>query len=208
MRYQGVDDNAFRLQVAEIHAEALPKALALNLAVARNGELAPMLERLVIELSGRLATRAGTAQVNRLTGYLRIQLNYRLLKDKPEELRGTYLHELAHIVATLVHKENCHHDRRWKAIAIALGDNGERCHDMDVSAFRQKRKPPVRFEYTCACENRTWKLTKGKHEKYQHYKAKLGKKIYFCPTCKQGLDPTQQALLQYVANIVNEHEKK
>lgn len=199
MRFIGVVDKEFQALVEAAHAEMLPKLLEMNNAFVKNGLVHQMLERLVIDLSPRLRTRAGVARTLMDLNSGEIQLNYRLLKKNPQEIRSTYLHELAHVVANLSYRRCMGHSKGWQRIAIALGDDGGRCHKMDVSEFRQKRKPAKRYAFHCEC--REWMLTKGRVNKHLEYKAKYGRNPYSCPSCKKGLEVAPEALTQVIENV-------
>ncbi len=202
MKIEGVKDLEFQAAVEAAHAEGLAKALELNCAMARNGELGPRLERLIVEFSGRLATRAGQAELNRTTGHMKIKLNYRLLKANPDQIRSTYLHELAHIVANLTWNDNCGHDQRWKRVAKALGDDAGRRHDMDVSALKPKRKPLVRYAWSCGC--RQWMLTRRKHDAGIDYQARNGRSRYSCPSCKGKVLPPDNMTVSLLKIVVDQ----
>lgn len=49
-----------------------------------------------------------------------------------DEVRDTILHEIAHALAWELHKENCGHDERWKAICGHIGARPDRTYDEDV----------------------------------------------------------------------------
>jgi predicted SprT family Zn-dependent metalloprotease len=75
-------------------------------------------------VSHRMTHKAGSCYGNiiKLSGYF---------FSKPEnahELRSTTLHELAHALVGTYHR----HNHVWRAMAIALGDDGGRCHSMPV----------------------------------------------------------------------------
>ncbi|MBL9155841.1 MAG: SprT-like domain-containing protein [Verrucomicrobiales bacterium] len=85
-----------------------------------------------------------------------IELNPRL-QDLPEdrrdaELRNTFLHELAHLVAfaRVGRKRIAPHGPEWRQACHDLGIPGEdRCHALDFQPRRHAKK----FAYTCpACE--------------------------------------------------------
>ena len=45
-----------------------------------------------------------------------------------EQMRDTILHEIAHALAGPRHG----HSRKWRKIALRIGCNGQRCHDMQL----------------------------------------------------------------------------
>jgi len=52
--------------------------------------------------------------------------------NSEEEVRDTILHEIAHALAWIRHRENCGHDARWKAICVEIGARPDRCYDEEV----------------------------------------------------------------------------
>ena len=63
-------------------------------------------------------------------------------------IKYTTLHELAHAFAYLYDK-SIGHNKVWKQIAIALGDDGKRCHDYARPINASVRKPTKRTECIC-----------------------------------------------------------
>lgn len=178
MKFTGVKDPEIQAMIEAIHAEAVAKAIKpkkrwagkASVYTARpETEGTEFLERLEVELSTRLSVAAGYAQLNYITGEMKIKLHYRLLKDKPEQLKATYLHELAHILANRWYGYACHHDVNWKQVAILLGDNGERCHNMDVAAFRPARRARKRYVYACTGCPKQYQLTEMRHKRMMLY---------------------------------------
>lgn len=97
-------------------------------------------DKLTVKLSTSLSICAGKAKLKKDT----IDLNYRLLKNNPAEIRDTFGHELAHLVEYWTYK-TVGHGIPWKNIMLRLELPPKRTHDLDVSAFRPK------FTYSCAC---------------------------------------------------------
>lgn len=200
MKFLGIEDKALEAKVLEIHAEAVKLAAkpakkycgreSLGNPKRAQFEGTEFLDRLQIEFSPRLATCAGRAEVNYLTGAIKIKLHYRLLKDNHKELRATYLHELAHILAAMWYGYSCGHDDNWRQVAVLLGDDGGRCHSMDVSAFR---RPGKRYAYRCSCQE--YQLSPAKHRNalrvFEHY----GYMPYSCKLCKSRLVHVQQPVI-------------
>lgn len=132
-----------------------------------------------VELNTRMRTNGGTARLIGDMGF--IQINYRLHKDNPSELKKTYLHELAHILQRYRHgygKSVKSHGKEWQQIMRELGQEPEVYHKMDVSAYRNKHK---RYKYSCGC--RDWNLTARKHNKNVRH----GGEIYSCRSCGEKL---------------------
>lgn len=150
-----------------------------------------------VELSERMGTCAGKAMMKaerkdpnakwrRTYNWFQIRLNARLLTINLDELIPTYLHELAHIVANLMMEHQCGHGPAWKMVMGALGEPADRCHDMDVSAFRKVQK---KYDYACTECYKDFEMTKIKHTKQQdalstgswRYKCKCGGMIKHLP---------------------------
>ena len=55
-----------------------------------------------------------------------------VLLNPEEEVRDTILHEIAHALAWIRHRENFGHDWRWKKICEEIGARPERCYDEEV----------------------------------------------------------------------------
>ncbi len=199
MNFSGIADKEFQAAVEAAHAETLPKLMALNCAYVKNGEIHHLLNTLQVYLSNTMRTTAGRAHIYQNLGSGMISLHYRLLKTNPAEIRSTYIHELAHIVANLIYKKNVGHSRRWVNIAIALGDDGGRCHKMDTSEFQRPRAPQARVEFECECK--TWQLTKQRLKRHLEHKARTGRCAYSCRKCKASLEVVPMALVAYVEQM-------
>lgn len=59
---------------------------------------------------------------------------------------NTIAHELGHIIGFYTGWFK-NHDRKWKAVCIALGGNGERCHDQEVTYARNVKQ--YKYDTTC-----------------------------------------------------------
>jgi|13_taG_2_1085334.scaffolds.fasta_scaffold05866_6 SprT protein len=132
-----------------------------------------------IKNSGRLKTSAGNATIYRIKNCGIIKMNKRLFNSTVgiKEFENTFSHELAHVIANIIHNCNCGHDARWKRTHIALGGNAKRTHNYDVSHLRPTKN---RFDYKCNCQ--IFKLSAVRHNKMQNGKAK-----YYCKKCKEYL---------------------
>lgn len=60
-----------------------------------------------------------------------------IARRSPAEMRNTLLHEIAHALAGPSHG----HDRTWRAHALQIGCNGQRCHKMELA--------PRKWSYVC-----------------------------------------------------------
>jgi predicted SprT family Zn-dependent metalloprotease len=61
-----------------------------------------------------------------------------IARGSPEQMRDTVPHEIAHALAGPRH---CH-SSKWREIALRIGCNGERCHNMDLA--------PPKWIYRCS----------------------------------------------------------
>jgi predicted SprT family Zn-dependent metalloprotease len=100
---------------AEAHAIALPTTIAESVL------------RLPVTFNGRLRSRAGQARFRYGLPHS-IELHPKLRDAEPDELRETFLHELAHVLAGA----RAGHGPTWRVIARGLGSTGERCHSIDA----------------------------------------------------------------------------
>lgn len=116
-------------------------------------------------------TTAGTANYRTWV----IDLNPILLNENVEEMIGdTVPHELAHLIDYQLYPENFDvrygqkrslHGPTWKSIMVALGCSPDRCHNMDTSRAKVRRKA----QYTYVCDGCGNELTMGpvRHKKEQ-----------------------------------------
>lgn len=195
-------DSRFEGEVLRIHTECL------KVIEQKYPETLEAIENLSVELNTRFATRAGSAQTNLVTKKVEIKLNYRLLSENFEEIKNTYRHELAHIVASLKYNANCGHDYRWKSIAISLGDTGERCHKMNVAKFR---KPARKEKWECGCQSWEFSVRISNHMKKYVLSFGPGYKCWSCQKplvhesiahfVKAWLEGRQKVLTEKVASI-------
>lgn len=119
---------------------------------ARDLGLEPLARAVSVSWNPRMRTAAGRAYAKDWV----IELNPRL-QDLPEEsrdaeLRATFLHELAHLVAfaRVGRKRIAPHGPEWRQACRDLGiPDEDRCHALDFQPRRIARK----YAYTCpACD--------------------------------------------------------
>lgn len=141
-------------------------------------------DKIDVDLSEKMGTCAGRART--FAGHTAggIKLNARLLAINPDQLIPTYLHELAHVVANLIYKQNCGHGPLWKKVMFVLGVSDERCHSMDTSAFAKRQR---RFLYECMKCARPFHLTLVRHKKQQARLSAHGSGAYLCK-CRGNLE--------------------
>lgn len=168
--------------IKQVHTEAIELLNAkINKQYILNTNAYNIIE---LEYSNRLSTSAGKAYTKRGTDYGKIKLNYRLFKDFKDNqelkknLKNTYIHELAHVLANRLHGCSQGHNSRWRNIFKIMGGNGETYHTMEVNHLRPSHLKRV-FKATCNC--RTHNLNRT-----QYNKAKLG--ILSCTLCKGKLN--------------------
>lgn len=105
-----------------------------------------------------------------------IALNEALL-DHEEDLRSTFLHELAHVLAERLHYPNgggaCHHDYRWKSIARQLDRTAARCHNYSYIKRKSRSRNVVYQCTSCGEELRVAKRLK--HDGTKHYHPPCGR---------------------------------
>lgn len=121
-------------------------------ALARDLGLESLARAVSVSWNARMRTAAGRAYAKDWA----IELNPRL-QDLPEErrdaeLRATFLHELAHLVAfaRVGRKRIAPHGPEWRQACRDLGiPDEDRCHALDFQPRRLARK----YAYTCpACD--------------------------------------------------------
>jgi predicted SprT family Zn-dependent metalloprotease len=118
---------------ARLQAEGRARAQGLGLPA--------LAARLQMRWHRRLRTTAGMARVREAL----VLLNPRLLAF-PEELRRTFLHELAHLVVheRFPKRRTSPHGAEWRQACRDLGLPGEpRCHDLPLAPRRTVRRNHV-----------------------------------------------------------------
>lgn len=87
-----------------------------------------------------------------------IELNSKLFTiGTKQDVRETFLHETAHILADLYYSRDCNHNWRWVRMARLLGDTGDRCHDYDYLIAERK---PRSLTYVCTICNQVYHRAK------------------------------------------------
>lgn len=71
-----------------------------------------------------------------------------IARGTPVDMRNTLLHEIGHALAGPRHG----HDKIWRAIALQIGCNGERCHNMELA-------PPT---WVFGCSTGCWQVPRFK----------------------------------------------
>ena len=122
-----------------------------------------------IEVKFNLRGRsAGQAIAKRKFGSFTTEYSVRFNRDMIEGsgfehiLEETVAHELAHIVCYVTGKDNGH-GKVWKAVCIALGGSGARCHREEVTPARITEQ----FLYNTTC-GKVVKVGKIRHNRIQN----------------------------------------
>ncbi len=137
------------LRKPEMPAASLPSGVDTRLTrecmkLALKLGLKDLAGRLLVTWNPRMRSTAGRAfwpEVN-------IELNPKLLEFAPEEVRGTMLHELAHLVAyaRAGRKRIKAHGTEWRQACCDLGiPNESATHDLPLPT----REMPRKWRYTC-----------------------------------------------------------
>lgn len=179
MRFIGIEDTEYKRVIQDAHNEAMTKLQGLTFGFTRDQRVQSHLDSLNVDISGKLATCAGKVRIDRNNERSLVKMNYRLLKGNNAEIRDTYLHELAHIIAEVGYAKRCGHNRHWKHVARTIGAKPERCHTIKTTHLKNKVK---RHAFACKC--RQWMLTTNRLNRYDRYKASTGRSPFTCPDCK------------------------
>lgn len=83
-----------------------------------------------------------------------------VLHNTAEEIKNTIVHEIAHAIDN-EDRGYSNHDGRWKAIAIALGDDGARCYDSEKVVM-----PEGKHLYACISCSKEVRYHKRKSNKF------------------------------------------
>lgn len=120
--------------------------------------LMDLARRLVVTWNRRMRSTAGRA----FWPEVRIELNPKLLDLAPDEVRGTMLHELAHLVAyaRAGRKRIKAHGMEWRLACCDLGiPNESATHNLPLPT----REMPRKWRYTCpVCEEAIERVRKMK----------------------------------------------
>ena len=134
------------------------------------------IENIPFVTNSRLKRAAGRVEWNKATLAIRkVDFSICLFSRYPENLRSTFVHELAHIVQikTMGYTD---HGSYFKAIMASLGETPRTHHQMEV-----KRKI---YAYKCGC-GQDHKIKIVRHNKIQRRQA-----AYRCQTNGQRIDHT------------------
>ena len=111
-------------------------------------EMYDLAEKVSVTWSHRFATRAGEASWFQNKIRLSSQLWARMSQQDRYE---TAVHEAAHIIAHHLHpgKDIKPHGWEWQRVMVRCGVKPERCHKIDTSGLKGKRK---RYPAFCPCK--------------------------------------------------------
>jgi predicted SprT family Zn-dependent metalloprotease len=154
-----------------------------------------LLRCMTIDLNPRMRSTAGRAW----TSKHKIQMNWRLLKDKPADFESTFMHELAHMISVYQHGWTLGggHGAKWQRVMELLGYPPERCHSLDVSALKQKR---TKYLYRCVnanCKRHTslYSLSSQRHVKNIKFMARgYLNGLYRCSACGKEIEYTLETI--------------
>ncbi|MFW6065583.1 MAG: SprT-like domain-containing protein [Planctomycetota bacterium] len=140
-----------KLQTDDIWTPAspLPDGRVLRLVVARCGQLwdLPEMPRSVrVGYNPRLRTTLGRASLDDC----RVELNIHLLREHPDQLIPTLVHELAHVAVRMRYGASAApHGREFRTLMAAAGLPAETTHDLPAAkALRRRRR---RYVYLHVC---------------------------------------------------------
>ena len=129
--------------------QPLPGKRVLLVLVERCAEVwgLPRVGRIVtVGYNPRLRTTLGRA----VLGEQRVELNVRLLREHPEELIPTLVHELAHLAVHVEYGDVAPHGRHFAALMRAAGFSPKATHNVPVAHLRRRRG---RYLYLHGCSN-------------------------------------------------------
>lgn len=173
----------------------------------------PVEGRIIVTFSKRLVSTAGTAS---FSPSYRITLSEKLMRENPEELIPTFIHELAHILVRDQYGSKVKsHGPEWKVMMKLLGQEPERCHTMKIvstgmslNELMQNRKPwRTRFissladrNYFCPIQynsktGKWWGYHGRSHHKDKHINI----------ACRNGDNPIWQIYQEDVAVLPHWH---
>lgn len=112
---------------------------------------------------------AGHCQARKVNGRTHYNLEFNthaIAQDWDDMVNDTIAHEVAHMIDYAIHGKMHGHSRVWKRIAWSIGCTGNRCHTLDMSAVKRKRKKLDRFIYEATCGTEV-QLTKIRHNRLQ-----------------------------------------
>ena len=127
----------------------LPTGAILTAVAERCGEaweIPDLARRVTIVYNPRLRTTLGRA----ILDDDRVELNVHLLRAYPDELLGTVIHELAHLVVRMRYGEVRPHGREFKALMRAVNMPADATHHLDTARLKLRRR---RYIYLHRCGN-------------------------------------------------------
>ena len=119
---------------------------------------------------GQAMTRQGCKEVGRIKMHKKFFLDN---ADSLDQLRNTYIHELAHVLVNRIYGRSQKHNANWTKLFKILGGDGEQYHTQDISKYRPQNKT-----YYVSCECGTFKARR------KHY---LDPSRFTCRKCHQKL---------------------
>jgi len=130
--------------------QPLPGGRVLQAVARRCGEMwrLPDLGSSVrVGYNPRMRTTLGRAMLTEG----RVELNTRLLREHPDQLLPTLVHELAHIATHRRYGRVAPHGREFKTLMAVMGMTGEATHELPVAHLRQKRRKYIYIHRCSEC---------------------------------------------------------
>ena len=130
-------------------------------------------------LRGKVAGRAQTSP-----NFI-LWFHPQLMERDINEYMSVVEHEVAHLYQRRLYPTSKPHGWQFKMVARKFGNDGSRCHNMDISGLGRRGR---RFIYECknGC-SRTYELTKYKHEIQQDSLSCGSGRLYLCARCRSKL---------------------
>ncbi|MBI2571294.1 MAG: SprT-like domain-containing protein [Candidatus Schekmanbacteria bacterium] len=117
------------------------------------------------------------------SGKARLELNHRLLVKHPGRVWETLAHEVCHLVAGPVER----HGVRWQDLMAALGLPPARCHTLDTTLLKVRRRC---WRWICRACGRSMIR---QHRRPERYRCLCGGKLAVVAQCAQPFPPAAAA---------------
>ncbi|MDP6635516.1 MAG: SprT-like domain-containing protein [Phycisphaerae bacterium] len=127
--------------------DSLPSGPVLTAIAGRCGlvwDMPDLAERVTIVYNPRLRTTLGRAMLEDN----RVELNVHLLRAYPDELLGTLVHELAHLVVRMRYGDVQPHGVEFKALVRSVGMSAAATHHLDTERLNLRQR---KYAYLHRC---------------------------------------------------------
>lgn len=140
-----------RLDVSDLWrpGDSLPSGPILSAIAERCGQIweePDLTDKVTIGYNPRLRTTLGRAMLEDN----RVELNIHLLRAHPQELLGTLVHELAHLVVRMRYGDVPPHGQEFKTLMGAAGMSAAATHKLDTDRLGLRRR---RYAYLHRCSD-------------------------------------------------------